>query len=71
MIRTVIPEAESVLASPGIRFHIQDAVLAFLHGLEDPTVAEWRMMERLAAASLSFGGRLRLNGLVLRVDAVT
>jgi hypothetical protein len=56
-----ISEAESVLVSTGIRFHIQDAVLAFLHGLEDPTAAEWRMMERLAAASLSFGGRLRLT----------
>jgi hypothetical protein len=44
-----IREVEALLAHAGVRFHIKAAVLAVVRSLQDPSTADWQMMERLVA----------------------
>ncbi len=44
-----IDEAEGVLTSPAIRFHLKDVVLALLQALPLPTTEERQLVERLIA----------------------
>lgn len=53
-----VVEVEGLLAEPRIRFHIKEVVLALLRAIEDPTSAEWRMVQRQIAATPSFVNRL-------------
>jgi hypothetical protein len=41
-----IVEVEALLADPGIRFHINEVVLALLRAIEQPSHAEWELVER-------------------------
>ena len=55
-----IREVEALLLTPQIRFHINDAVLAFLRALPEPTRAEWAMVKRVIDAQPDFLDRLWL-----------
>lgn len=41
-----VVEVDSLLAEPGIRFHVQEVVLAILRAIDDPTPAERQLIER-------------------------
>lgn len=69
-----VTEMEALLAGPGIRYHVKHVALALLRALDAPTVAEWRMVERLLARNdLPFVDQLWLSLRVLpwfdRLDA--
>lgn len=53
-----IAEAESLLAEPGVRFHLKEVVLAILRALPNPTSSEWQLIERLIDKAPSLASRL-------------
>jgi hypothetical protein len=59
-----LEQVEAVLASPAIRFHIKETVLAVLADLPTPTSEDAEVVLRVAATKPRFGGRLweRLRG---------
>jgi hypothetical protein len=56
----IIHEVEALLLNPEIRFHVKDAVLAFLRALPAPTSAEWAMVKRVIDYQPDFLDRLWL-----------
>ncbi len=53
-----IVEVGELLGHPKIRFHIKDVVIASLRALDDPSDAEWRVVERLIGGKPPFADRL-------------
>jgi hypothetical protein len=53
-----VAEVEQLLDHPKIRFHVKDVVMALLRALDDPSDAEWRIIERLLIAKPAFAERL-------------
>ncbi|MEX3104024.1 hypothetical protein [Streptomyces sp. ST1015] len=51
-------EAEALLISPDIRYHLKHLTLAVLRGLDAPTAIEWSAVSRLLDARLPFHDRL-------------
>lgn len=53
-----VAEAEGLLADHAIRFHIKEVVLALLRAIEDPTQAEWQLIERVLEAAPEYVERV-------------
>ncbi|MFN2466508.1 MAG: hypothetical protein ABR521_00015 [Gaiellaceae bacterium] len=53
-----VAEVEELLSEPSIRFHIKEVLVALMRAIEDPTAAEWQLIERLIAAAPKFVERL-------------
>jgi len=68
-----VAEVEGLLGDHAIRFHIKEVVLALLRAMEDPTQAEWQLVERVLEAEPDFADRiyqmLRTSAWFDRLDA--
>lgn len=53
-----VAEVDGLLGDYAIRFHTKEVVLALLRAVDDPTQAEWQLVERLLQASPPFADRL-------------
>ncbi|RKQ90454.1 hypothetical protein C8N24_0256 [Solirubrobacter pauli] len=53
-----VSEVEGLLADHAIRFHIKEVVLALLRDLDEPTAAEWLMVQRVLDSGPAFSDRL-------------
>jgi hypothetical protein len=53
-----VAEVEGLLADHAIRFHIKEVVLALLRAIEDPTQAEWQLVERVLEAAPDYVERV-------------
>lgn len=49
-----VTEVEGLLGDHAIRFHIKEVVLALLRSVEDPTQAEWQLVERVLLGTPAF-----------------
>lgn len=55
-----VSELEELLGHTDVRFHLKDVALGVVRSLEDPTPAEWQMVERLIGLGLPMTERLWL-----------
>lgn len=55
-----VSELEELLGHASVRFHLKDVALGVIRSLEDPTLAEWQMVERLISLGLPMTERLWL-----------
>lgn len=46
-----VAEVDELLSVPSIRFHIKEVLVALMRAIEDPTAAEWQLIERQIAAA--------------------
>lgn len=53
-----VAEVEGLLGDHAIRFHIKEVVLALLRAIEDPTQAEWQLVERVLEAAPDYVERV-------------
>lgn len=56
-----VAEVEALLAEPGVRFHVKEVVLALLRALQNPSRAEWHLVERRFSAGSKISDRLWLT----------
>ncbi len=53
-----VAEVDALLGEAGIRFHIKEVVIALLRAIDDPTAAEWHLVESHIAMAPGFVERL-------------